>query len=161
MPRYLLFIAASLCAVGAAQAADNAPTKRIEDIDPDLLPPQIEVRGASKQVYADGYKIVGPNSAREAYVRRVVSEVPEALRLIDKSRKWQSLGGALIVSGLGVTGASLAASNLGVGGGTRPTAAGVLAMGTGVVLISFAPSSKKACALYNDWAFEEGIPPWP
>jgi hypothetical protein len=161
MNRIAPLVLAALMLWGPQAAAEDAPTRRLEDVDLSAPPPRLDYKSYRAQVYADGYRIVASRSNRMAYMRRSLAEVPEAHELIEKRSYRTNLGAALLVSGAGVALASVAAQSVGVTSSTRGQTLGLLSMGAGVTLFIIAPPVKRSTDIYNDWAREQGIPSWP
>lgn len=155
----LLMLALSLLAAPAA--ADDAPTRRLEEVDLTAPPPQLDYKSWRDQVYADGYLLIASRTDRMAYLRRSLAEVPEAAEIMDKRSYRRSLGTALIVSGAAVYLTAEVARSSGLVQSSRGNTLGLLGMGTGVTLFIIAPRMDRATELYNDWARAEGIPSWP
>ncbi len=155
----LLMLALSLLAAPAA--ADEAPTRRLDEVDLSAPPPQLDYKSWRDQVYADGYLLIAPRSERMAYLRRSLAEVPEAAEIMDKRAYRRSLGTALMVSGAAVYLTAEIAQSRGLVQSTRGNTLGLLGMGSGLTLFLIAPRMSRATAMYNDWARAEGIPSWP
>jgi len=147
----------------APATADDAPTRRLEEVDLTAPPPQLDYSAWGDQVYADGYKLIASRNNRMAYLRRSLTEVPEAVAIMDKRHYRQNLGTALLVSGFFLSVAGFVAQDQGITepGNNRGTVLGVAGMGAGVVVFAISPRMGKATDLYNDWARNEGIPSWP